>query len=271
MGAPSALIKAAAPYLTPQWSSTNQHFKMTSFVNISILLGFLPFALGIVNFCAHKKVTHDESMESCRHVTLESQGVNTDERKVSGAAIVCHIVNEVESEGCTFGFGFGIGRARDDQSPTVWAKDSCSGTFKVCYVEGACETITLSSTATINGTFSVDGEIYDMSVMRQHWSASGTTCAEYGQDWSFGYNTTTATVRNGCSREHFDAEHYSIWRSDYKFNSELTMVFMSCNLVGGMFQRLEKMKKNAFASAILFGENNNSSISGIWVWKGQEL
>merc|ERR1712032_1043942 len=64
--------------------------------------------------------------------------------------------------------------------------------------------------------------------------------------------------------EHFDAEHYSIWRSDYKFNSELTMVFMSCNLVGGMFQRLEKMKKNAFASAILFGENNNSSISGIW-------
>merc|ERR1719264_770566 len=31
--------------------------------------------------------------------------------------------------------------------------------------------------------------------------------------------------------EHFDAEHYSIWRSDYKFNSELSMVFMSCNLV----------------------------------------
>merc|ERR1712107_626001 len=61
------------------------------------------------------------------------------------------------------------------------------------------------------------------------------------------------------------------WRSDYKFNNELTMVFMSCNLVGGMFQRLEKMKKNAFASAILFGENNNSSISGIWVWKGQDL
>merc|ERR1712014_284251 len=71
--------------------------------------------------------------------------------------------------------------------------------------------------------------------------------------------------------EHFDAEHYSIWRSDYKFNNELTMVFMSCNLVGGMFQRLEKMKKNAFASAILFGENNNPSISGIWVWKGQDL
>merc|ERR1712243_542202 len=71
--------------------------------------------------------------------------------------------------------------------------------------------------------------------------------------------------------EHFDHENYSIWKADYKYNSELTMVFMSCNLIGGMFQRLEKMKKHAFASSILFGENNNSSISGIWVWRGHEL
>merc|ERR1711922_135505 len=31
--------------------------------------------------------------------------------------------------------------------------------------------------------------------------------------------------------EHFDAENYSIWRSDYKYPDELTMVFMSCNLM----------------------------------------
>merc|ERR1719268_256990 len=43
--------------------------------------------------------------------------------------------------------------------------------------------------------------------------------------------------------EHFDHENYSIWRGDYKYNDELTMVFMSCNLIGGMFQRLEKLKK----------------------------
>jgi len=49
------------------------------------------------------------------------------------------------------------------------------------------------------------------------------------------------------------------------------MVFMSCNLIGGMFQRLEKLKKNAFASCCLFGKDNDSSISGIWVFKGQEL
>merc|ERR1712042_313313 len=71
--------------------------------------------------------------------------------------------------------------------------------------------------------------------------------------------------------EHFDHENYSIWRGDYKYNDELTMVFMSCNLIGGMFQRLEKLKKNAFASCCLFGKDNDSSISGIWVFKGQEL
>merc|ERR1719479_248304 len=52
--------------------------------------------------------------------------------------------------------------------------------------------------------------------------------------------------------EHFDAENYSIWKGDYKYNDELTLTFMSCNLIGGMFQRLEKMKKNAFASSCLF-------------------
>lgn len=31
----------------------------------------------------------------------------------------------------------------------------------------------------------------------------------------------------------FDKENYSIWRCDYKYNDELTMVFMSCNLIGG--------------------------------------
>merc|ERR1711862_849412 len=71
--------------------------------------------------------------------------------------------------------------------------------------------------------------------------------------------------------EKFDKENYSIWRCDYKYADELTMVFMSCNLIGGMFQRLDKLRKNAFSSVCPFGENNNSTISGIWVWKGHDL
>lgn len=69
----------------------------------------------------------------------------------------------------------------------------------------------------------------------------------------------------------FDPENYSIWRCDYKYNDELTKIFMSSNLIGGMFQRLDKMRKNAFGSMCLFGKDNDSSISGIWVWKGHEL
>ncbi|KAH8419106.1 hypothetical protein KR222_005109, partial [Zaprionus bogoriensis] len=71
--------------------------------------------------------------------------------------------------------------------------------------------------------------------------------------------------------EKFDAENYSIWLGEYKYNEELSKVFMSCNLITGMFQRLDKMRKQAFASVCLFGEDNNSTISGIWVWRGQDL
>jgi len=31
------------------------------------------------------------------------------------------------------------------------------------------------------------------------------------------------------------------------------------------------MRKNSFASMCLFGSDNDSSISGIWVWRGQDL
>ncbi|KAL1506047.1 hypothetical protein ABEB36_005481 [Hypothenemus hampei] len=71
--------------------------------------------------------------------------------------------------------------------------------------------------------------------------------------------------------EKFDPENYSIWYGEYKYPEELTKVFMSCNLITGMYQRLDKMRKHAFASVCLFGEDNNSTISGIWVWRGHEL
>ncbi|XP_030369914.1 elongation factor 1-gamma [Scaptodrosophila lebanonensis] len=71
--------------------------------------------------------------------------------------------------------------------------------------------------------------------------------------------------------EKFDPENYSIWFGEYKYNDELQKVFMSCNLITGMFQRLDKMRKQAFASVCLFGEDNNSTISGVWVWRGQDL
>lgn len=41
--------------------------------------------------------------------------------------------------------------------------------------------------------------------------------------------------------------------------------------VTGMFQRLDKMRKQAFSSVCLFGSDNDSTISGVWVWRGHDL
>jgi len=69
----------------------------------------------------------------------------------------------------------------------------------------------------------------------------------------------------------FDKDNLSIWFCEYKYPEDLTQVFMTCNLVSGFFQRLEKLRKNAFASMCVFGENNNNTIAGIWFWRGHEL
>ncbi|XP_074647593.1 elongation factor 1-gamma-like [Tubulanus polymorphus] len=71
--------------------------------------------------------------------------------------------------------------------------------------------------------------------------------------------------------DNIDEESYSVWYGTYNYNSELTQPFMSMNLIGGMFQRLEKMRKYAMGVHCLFGENKDSAISGVWVWRGKKL
>jgi elongation factor 1-gamma len=71
--------------------------------------------------------------------------------------------------------------------------------------------------------------------------------------------------------KNFDNDNLSIWFCEYKYPEDLTQVFMTCNLVAGMFQRLEKLRKNAFASMCVFGENNSNTIAGIWFWRGHGL
>ncbi|KAG2460439.1 EF1G factor, partial [Polypterus senegalus] len=101
-----------------------------------------------------------------------------------------------------------------------------------------------------------------------HLTKSTFVLDEFKRKYS---NEDTLTVALPHFWEHFDREGYSIWFGEYRFPEELAMTFMSCNLITGMFQRLEKLRKNAFASVILFGTNNDSSISGIWIFRGQDL
>ncbi|KAM4056039.1 elongation factor 1 gamma, conserved domain-containing protein [Hirsutella rhossiliensis] len=65
-------------------------------------------------------------------------------------------------------------------------------------------------------------------------------------------------------------EEYSIWRCDYKYNDELTLTFMSNNLIGGLFTRLEASRKYIFGSASVYGQNNDSVIQGAFVIRGQQ-
>lgn len=84
-------------------------------------------------------------------------------------------------------------------------------------------------------------------------------------------NEDTVTKAIPYFWENFDSENYSIWYGEYKYPEDLTLTFMSCNLITGMFQRLDKMRKHAFGSVILFGGDHNSTISGVWIWRGQDL
>jgi elongation factor 1-gamma len=65
-------------------------------------------------------------------------------------------------------------------------------------------------------------------------------------------------------------DEYSIYRVDYKYNDELTMTFMTSNLIGGFFTRLEASRKYLFGAASVFGVTNDSVVRGAFVVRGQE-
>merc|ERR1712121_86042 len=90
-------------------------------------------------------------------------------------------------------------------------------------------------------------------------------------EWKKMFSNNPEDVSMPWFWENFDHENYSIWFCEYMYPEELRLTFMSANLVGGMMQRLDKLRKYAFGSVAVFGSNNNSSISGVWCWRGQNL
>jgi elongation factor 1-gamma len=67
-----------------------------------------------------------------------------------------------------------------------------------------------------------------------------------------------------------NSEEYSIWKLDYKYNEELTQTFMTSNLIGGFFNRLEGSRKYIFGCASVYGVKDDSIIQGAFVIRGQE-
>jgi len=71
--------------------------------------------------------------------------------------------------------------------------------------------------------------------------------------------------------EHLDKEGYSVWFADYKYNNECEKLFMTCNLIGGFCQRLDKLRKYGFGSLIIFGEEPKLEIGSCWLFRGQNV
>jgi len=71
--------------------------------------------------------------------------------------------------------------------------------------------------------------------------------------------------------DHFDSENFSIWLCEYKYPEDLGLMFQNENLITGMFQRLDKLNKNAFAAVGAFGKSRDAQIQGLWVWRGKDL
>ncbi|XBW36758.1 hypothetical protein QEN19_002335 [Hanseniaspora menglaensis] len=91
-------------------------------------------------------------------------------------------------------------------------------------------------------------------------------------EWKRQYsNNDTRPVALPWFFENFDASEYSIWKVDYKYNDELTMTFMSNNLVGGFFNRLTGSVKYMFGCLVVYGENNNNGIVGAVLVRGQDF
>ncbi|WAR18258.1 EF1G-like protein [Mya arenaria] len=84
-------------------------------------------------------------------------------------------------------------------------------------------------------------------------------------------NNDTLTVALPYFWEKFDKENMSIWHCVYKYPEELKKIFMTCNLVGGFIQRIEKMRKFSFGSMCILGEDDKNQISGVWFWRGHDL
>lgn len=69
----------------------------------------------------------------------------------------------------------------------------------------------------------------------------------------------------------YNNEEWSLWKVEFKYNDELTLTFMSNNLIGGFFSRLQGSLKYIFGSMSVYGVSNDSVISGAFVIRGQDF
>lgn len=92
------------------------------------------------------------------------------------------------------------------------------------------------------------------------------------EDWKRVYsNSETRPDAVKYFWDNYDPAGYCMYKLDYKYNSELTRIFMTCNLVSGLFQRMDPVRKYCYGNMLIFGEDNNNFITGMFIYRGSEI
>ncbi|KAL2844626.1 hypothetical protein BJX68DRAFT_242718 [Aspergillus pseudodeflectus] len=90
-------------------------------------------------------------------------------------------------------------------------------------------------------------------------------------EWKRQYsNEDTRSVAMPWFWQNFNAEEYSLYKVDYKYNDELKLTFMANNLIGGFHARLEASRKYLFGCQGVYGVNNACVIKGVFMVRGQD-
>jgi elongation factor 1-gamma len=72
----------------------------------------------------------------------------------------------------------------------------------------------------------------------------------------------------------WDNAGYSVYTCEYKYNDEHKVYFLTCNLMGGFIQRVERLRKYGFGALNLVGETDEKApwkLGGVWIFRGQDI
>lgn len=95
------------------------------------------------------------------------------------------------------------------------------------------------------------------------------------EEWKRFYSNNKAEQFNAYLWEKFDPKVWSWWHGCYKYNHENKVAFMTENLVGGMYQRLDGCRKHIFGVTLLVKDvdkdgKNIFKVESVWLQKGHE-
>ncbi|GMH23835.1 hypothetical protein Nepgr_025678 [Nepenthes gracilis] len=93
-------------------------------------------------------------------------------------------------------------------------------------------------------------------------------------EWKRLYSNTKTNFRDVAIKgfwDMYDAEGYSLWFCDYKYNDENTVSFVTLNKVSGFLQRMDLARKYAFGKMLVIGSEPPFKVKGLWLFRGPDI